>query len=110
MSPNVHNANELKLFMDWFRETYGREWTVADHLAAANNGITLFTASFGIFVSIIIIALSTYSLIKTCIKYAKDQRTPNPAYTREDLAAILLIHILPIFGMGLLMLVKIGQL
>ena len=45
-----------------------------------------------------------------CIKYAKDQKAPNPKYTRENLAAILLIHILPIFGMGLLMLIKIGQL
>ena len=106
MSPNVHNANELRQFMDWFKETYGREWTVTDHLAAADTGVTLF----GIFVSIIIIALFTYNLIKTCIKYANGRRTPDPAYTREDLAIILLIHILPIFGMGLLMLVKIGQL
>lgn len=99
MSPNVHNANELKLFMDWFRETYGREWTISDELMASRNGAIVATWVFGT----IIVVLLTYSLIKKCIKYAKDRKTPTPIYTREDLGGILLVHILPIYVMVFIM-------
>ena len=104
MSPNVSNANELRLFMDWFKETYGREWTVSDELMASRNGVIVATWVFGTMIVLIL----AYGLVKMLAKYANDRRSPAPAYTRADLAGILLIHVLPMAVMIIIMIVIRG--